>query len=330
VAARLRDGRVLLVGGEPTRDPSTVEVTSAELFDPAAGRFGPAGSASIAGSHAALTLDDGRVVVAGMDNDRLALDVYEPAAGTWAAKVPSAGLTDKVRGVIDAGLLADGRLLVVALRAAAGDEAPPADPTVFEVDRGMSGVRALADLVGCPAPVSAVATASGGLAVLCTEDDAQASVRLVEPGTGATTRIALPGVGVTAGVVRLADGRLLVANGGPTVALDIADAATGSVTAAGSFEVPEDDAAIPERVTIARLGDGRVLLIAGQRAGLWDPSTLAVTPVPGPVVPLRGETATTLDDGRVLIAGGTTWPADRGLPTPPGAEIFDPAALPAR
>jgi hypothetical protein len=81
-------------------------------------------------------------------------------------------------------------------------------------------------------------------------------------------------------------------------------------------------------VSLTRLADGRVLIINGTAAAIWDPVTLVAKPIVGPLAARAGHTATLLDDGRVLIVGGDTLPADGGVPMPPATEFFDPRALP--
>jgi hypothetical protein len=74
--------------------------------------------------------------------------------------------------------------------------------------------------------------------------------------------------------------------------------------------------------------DGRVLITTNDEALLWDPDTGASEALPAPVATRRSHTETLLNDGRVLIVGGTQWPADHDAPHPAGAELFDPANLP--
>jgi len=118
-ATRLRDGRVLVVGG---RD-STCEVAcpqavwaSAELYDPATGQFTPTGSLALArADHTATLLDDGRVVIAGGTTPDLAgtdlastVEIYDPSTGRFTA-----GGTMRVsRSEHTATLLGDGRVLL--------------------------------------------------------------------------------------------------------------------------------------------------------------------------------------------------------------------------
>lgn len=81
-AARLADGRVLVVGGV---DSAFATLNSAEIYDPATGTFTATGSMAQARSaHFAVTLDDGRVLVAGSNGLRAA-EVFDPTTGAFAA-----------------------------------------------------------------------------------------------------------------------------------------------------------------------------------------------------------------------------------------------------
>jgi hypothetical protein len=123
-ATLLPDGKVLIAGGYGSEDVSARyygELSSAELFDPASGRFIPTGSmGSVAGYHTATLLRNGKVlVVRGKSAER-----YDPSAGTFTPTGPMAfvrwsGFT--------ATLLRDGRVLVAGGRNRGGDEG--ADPS---------------------------------------------------------------------------------------------------------------------------------------------------------------------------------------------------------
>lgn len=84
--------------------------------------------------------------------------------------------------------------------------------------------------------------------------------------------------------------------------------------------------------TATLLNDGRVLIVGGWEGGvtfdginatftteIFDPATNMTAPAGNLHAPRAWHTATLLDDGRVLIAGGFSW--DGGVST---AEIFDP------
>jgi len=65
-ATLLNDGKVLIAGGEEIFAGVQRGISKAELYDPAAGVFAPAGSMTIARAfHTATLLADGRVLIAG-------------------------------------------------------------------------------------------------------------------------------------------------------------------------------------------------------------------------------------------------------------------------
>jgi hypothetical protein len=123
-ATLLNDGRVLIAGGLTccTSDGQNFRETytsSAELFDPATGRFTPTGSLGVArGFHQATLLSDGRVLISGGTGELSASDppdllarteIYDPATGTFTP----AGNLQVARVLHVAVLLSDGRVLDV-------------------------------------------------------------------------------------------------------------------------------------------------------------------------------------------------------------------------
>ena len=73
-------------------------------------------------------------------------------------------------------------------------------------------------------------------------------------------------------------------------------------------------------LTATRLNDGRVLVVQGSVATLFDPGANSFIQTGSPVSPLHAATAVLLEDGRVLFAGALV--ADPRQPGP--AEIYDP------
>ncbi|XXT19866.1 kelch repeat-containing protein [Sorangium sp. So ce429] len=91
-ATRLQDGQVLVAGGSENDDDAQ-DVRSAELYDPATSAWSSTESMSMLAPHAhhaAVRLDNGRVLVTGGDNDAAAqvAELYDPAVGTWTATPP--------------------------------------------------------------------------------------------------------------------------------------------------------------------------------------------------------------------------------------------------
>jgi hypothetical protein len=71
----LLDGRVLITGGDYGGD----DLATAEIYDPATGRFSPTGSMTVGrSSHTAALLDDGRVLIEGGGPDGTSAEIYWP------------------------------------------------------------------------------------------------------------------------------------------------------------------------------------------------------------------------------------------------------------
>ena len=113
-ATLLRDGRVLVVGGNDVGSHTTA---SAEIYDPKTGTFTPTGSMKTArGFHTATLLADGRVLVTGGDaaawDDSgpflASAEIYDPSTGTFT----TTGSMATGRAHHAATLLADGRVLI--------------------------------------------------------------------------------------------------------------------------------------------------------------------------------------------------------------------------
>lgn len=111
-ATALPDGRVLLAGGLSIAEEETAPTDSVELFDPSNGTFSRAAGMEVPRSdHAAVTLDDDRVlVVAGDLGGRVTgrVEVFDFERGSWTGV---ASLNGERRGHA-ATLLEDGTVLV--------------------------------------------------------------------------------------------------------------------------------------------------------------------------------------------------------------------------
>jgi len=106
-ASLLKDGRVLVVGGE---DAQLSAIFTAEIYDPKSGTFRPTGSMPVATfSIAAITMLDGRVFVAGADAESAGTaEVYDPTTGSFSSTGRMAA-----QAFDTAVLLHDGRVLAI-------------------------------------------------------------------------------------------------------------------------------------------------------------------------------------------------------------------------
>lgn len=91
-ATALNDGRVLIAGGGSGHYPSQNIYRSAEVFDPATGKFTFTGQMTVARhKHAAILLRSGKVLVVGGSDNRdwrgeyASAEIYDPMSGTFTA-----------------------------------------------------------------------------------------------------------------------------------------------------------------------------------------------------------------------------------------------------
>jgi hypothetical protein len=147
---------------------------------------------------------------------------------------------------------------------------------------------------------------------------------LYDPTTGTFTTTGAPAADYGQGAsARLADGRVLLVSSDGSAA-QLYDPVTEMFTAVpGTFD-PVLEAINGPRAgdRYARpvvLSDGRVLLVGATAAAMFDPDTGERGPT-ARMAEIRNlaATATLLDDGRVLVAGGVVAGA-------PSAEVYDPA-----
>ena len=114
-ATLLADGRVLVTGGTSAAWDGPPFLASAELFDPATGRFTSTGPMTEArASHTATLLPDGRVLLtggistAGGETSVPTAELFDPKTGRFTAT----GRMHDGRTFHEATLLADGRVLI--------------------------------------------------------------------------------------------------------------------------------------------------------------------------------------------------------------------------
>jgi hypothetical protein len=354
-ATLLQGGKVLVVGGwgrldgEGGEDPGRrAPLAAAEIFDPDGGAERFTAVAPLAGGragHTATLLGDGRVLVAGGErlpgvDDGIALasaEVYDPATGTFS---PTGSMTDARLGHT-ATLLGDGTVLVVG-----GDDGHGRSLGSAELwdprDGRFRGIGRLSvrryDHTATRLPDGGVLIVGGrhknyGLRDWWTTFPID-TVELFDPARRAFSAVGeLPAGGRTRhSCTAIAGGRVLLAGGARETDLDLAGIARSALvwepglatwTAAGESGAREEEARGEHSAT--PLPDGRVLIVSGGFALLYDAETHRWESLAAPTFERAGHTATLLPGGRVLVVGGES-PDDKPVAIRPGAELFLPPA----
>ena len=324
-ATLLADGKVLVVGGTaPAPGALPAGETRSELFDPIAGTWSFTGATkSPRLGHTATLLSDGRVLVTG-GGDRSA-ELYDPATGAWTLT----GSMSVQRAWHTATLLRDGRVLV------AGGEATPdgtATASAELYDPGTGSWTTTGALKQGRYLHTATMLQDGSVLVIggldYEPDDIFdnfrtffSSAERYDPVAGSWANAgSIAGARAFHSATLLPSGKVLVAGGytedGSSRALQdsqLFDPATGSSSPSGDLIAARDGA------TATLLLNGDVLVVGGQRylTFPWRPADVSSSESfdstsaqwrPGPqlITPRHSHTATLLQDGRVLIAGGST------------------------
>ena len=339
-ATLLKNGKVLIAGGYSRTDLFDNYYASAEIYDPATGKFSKTGSMTAArGWATAIRLSDGRVLIAGgegcpdpnhctkaqegLSQNLASAEIYDPATGKFTL---TGSMTASGRSEAPV-LLPDGKVMMPFY----GPAAELFDPATGKFTGGGHGVAAGPDDTATLLPNGKV-LATG----------AAPDPQLYDVATGKFTKVSLvlpPGTPTAkyqdAVVDRkdvytatlLKDGRVLLFEDGY---LETYDPATGACADAG-FISPGGQWDYPMATLLA---DGRVLFEGGALpsqdpmrpdpvntnvAVVYDPSNGQVST--GAMHTARaGQTATLLPNGSVLIAGG----ADANYNAVASAELFKP------
>jgi len=272
-ATLLRDGRVLVTGGADMSDGYD-NLKSAELYDPATGRFTPTGSMSVGrAEHTATLLEDGRVLIAGGTNS-IGLDsaeVYDPATGKFS---PTGSMTT-ARQNHAATLLGDGRVLIVG-GTANGVTGPFGTLASAEIYDPASGkFTATGSMTTARSGPTATLTLDGRVMVIGGVDESSKalnSAEIYDPASatfgGAGAGIPEPAASRTATL--LSDGTLLT----------VGQASAGAPTTAATWD--------------------------GGHNNFYTAGTTNLT--------IGCQTATLLQNGRVLLLGGATSGAGGSIP----------------
>jgi hypothetical protein len=342
-ATLLPNGKVLIAGGGPTLvGAGPYSLASAELYDPATGKFTVTGSMIAARSqHNATLLKNGKVLITGgyqLDNNHLTFpsgaELYDPATGTFAQAGTSGAFCDT------ATLLSDGRVLITR-RDPVQDRVSHAE--IFDPSTG--AFVPTADMASGHTAPSATLLTNGKVLIaggdIGDSDGASGIAELYDPVTGGFTSTGnlIAGREKHAAIL-LTDGTVLFTGGHGVVPVpggydNLADAeiynpSTGMFSAAGTMLTGRD------ALNATLLHNGQVLITGGNEyylpwaagprdfvhpevsvAELFTPPAMAPGNSTNPVqtlgtftaagfmtTPRSGHTATLLLDGRVLIVGG--------------------------
>jgi len=331
-ATLLTDGRVLIVGG--------AFLASAEIYDPSTSAFSATGSMSTPRwQHTSTLLPDGRVLIAGGGNGHgplASVEIYDPATGAFS---PAGNLLFPRAGH-SALQLANGTVLLVG---GSGLAAFPALAPAEVYDPATGGSTPTGPYVGtggCDFCDPSTVLADGR--VLFPQ---QAPAQLYDPSSNlfSLTGAMLDDRDAAA---PLLNGNVLFAGGeddfGRKSTAELYDAAAGAFSSTGSM--------LSSRAwhTLTLLPDGRVLAAGGETeacigpqqfcyfggtvasAELYDPvsGTFSAT---GTMTTAREiHTATLLNDGKVLVAGGELYAGSASPQVTASAELYTPpTSIPA-
>jgi N-acetylneuraminic acid mutarotase len=307
-ATLLPDGKVLVVGGAQ-EDRGTVYWASAEVYDPANGRWEPIGQMEVPrASHTATLLPNGLVLVSGgLNQDGLlsSAELYDPDSGSWTATgdmhSPRAGHT--------ATLLGDGHVLVAGSAAAGnaagfGDVVATAelyDPETgtWSTTSGMAVARrsATATLLR-DGRVLIIGGSFGGSSV----SNGIASAELYDPASGVwSTAASMRAARQYHTATLLTDGTVLVAGGFGSAIGEIMASAEVYDPADDTWSVIGDmhDARASHSATLLSNG---IVLVAGVTAEQYGPAALpAHSNAPEPST-TAGETAGPGDSAAPVFA----------------------------
>ena len=355
-ATLLRDGRVLIVGGDHADTNATNN--TAELFDPATGTFTLIANTMVEARsyHTTTLLQNGKVLIAGGGHQEGVFEIgtdtaelFDPATQVFTA----AGVMSSVRYEHTATLLPNGKVLVAGGSLAGDIPVVGTVPTVTNVSR-------TADLfdpaTGTFTQVSPSTMSSGRTADTAT---LLPNGKIIIAG-GYNGGAGGPGIGaaswpntvdifdpssntfspVTATMTSgrslhtatvLADGRVLLAGGynGSAVlnTAELADSSSGSFSSAQSMAIARD------YHTATPLSNGQVLIAGGTGSTqvaigtteLFDPATGSFARAAGTMIsPRYAHTATLLADGKVLFAAGLVGTSLLDVAPSDTAELFDP------
>lgn len=332
-ATLLLNGKVLVAGGYTScylSSPCPAAAT-AELYDPATGAFTATGRMTTAYPAGAVLLPDGRVLIAGADitHTMVTVELYDPSTGNFNTAGEPATLT----GMSFVTMLNDGRVLL-------SGRVGTFPPLVLGAELYDPDAGTFSPVGNWPGQElwSPVVLANGSALLTPVESVSESCV--YDPATGTFSSAGLLGYfDAVPHATLLLNGKGLFTGGndigGNESSVELFDPATGYFAASARMSTARASH------TATLLPDGTVLVAggAGQSGGsqpplasaeIYDPAmgTFAAT---GSLHSARyGHTATLLNSGQVLLAGGSATPGgdvSTSISAIGSAELYTPAVL---
>lgn len=314
-ATLLNNGEVLVAGGE---NSNASAIASAELYNPTTGTFTATGSMHVARLNATATLlQNGMVLIAGGQNGDITYlseaELYNPATGTFTVT----GSLNAARGSAMAALLSNGEVLIAGGIGTGGGLASAElyNPSTGTFTYTGSMSSSLFD-------VCAVMLMNGTVMIVGGDP-----TEIYNPSTRTFSTTGSPNTFRTwPSATLLGNGEVLLAggynyyDGGQLASAEIYNPSSGTFSYTGSLNTKRDE----QQAVL--LNDGTVLVVGGtystNSAELYNPSTGTFSVTGSTSVTLSyGFTATKLDGGEVLVAGGAYY-GNSGVAT---AELYTAA-----
>jgi len=329
------DGKVLIAGGVIDGDLATTN--TADLYDPANGKFTPTGTMNVARSgQAAVLLAGGKVLIVGAIDSVGPEDaeIYDPVAGTFscvAGTDPTTGTCNATlvhnAPLLMATLLQSGKVLITGLptptsNGQVSNAAAIYDPlqATFTCMNGLSSTPGVCNPSMSSLHTRGTATLLGNGTVLIaggsTGSGYTSSAEIYDPASGTNGAFTTTGSLLTTRgshtATLLNTGEVLVA-GGTTDTGSIHNLNTAEVFANGTFASVGNMAHVRVLQTATLLNDGTVLIAGGccevsnlqmPYAEIYNPSAKTFAPTMDMNEARATHTATLLPNGQVLVAGG--------------------------